>query len=160
MNGRSIRFGAAAAAGLTAFYIAVVWGASGSLQHLLDQARDDAIYLALIIGGFGTQIALVSELRRRHRLQHGAALAGAAGASASTAGMIACCAHHIADLAPFIGATGSAGFLTDYRIPFMLLGIGINATGVTIAARRLHTLRLPPHDDRHLNEGERCNAAA
>jgi hypothetical protein len=64
--------------------------------------------------------------------------AGGTGAGASTAGMVACCAHHLADLVPFIGATGLAAFLTGYRVPFMLIGIGINALGVTIAARHLH----------------------
>jgi len=140
VNPRSVRTGAAASAALAAFYVAVVWGASGSFAHLLDQARADWYFLVLIVGGFGTQVALVSELRRRHRLQHTAAVAGGAGMGASTAGMVACCAHHIADLAPFIGATGAATFLTDYRIPFMVVGIGVNAVGVAIAARRLrHT---------------------
>jgi len=61
--------------------------------------------------------------------------------------MVACCAHHLADLVPFIGATGLAAFLTGYRVPFMLVGIGINALGVTIAARRLHqTAKVHPEE--------------
>lgn len=140
MNRRSVRTGGLASAGLAFFYIVVVWAASGSFDHLVDQARADWYFLALILGGFGVQVALVSELRRRHRLQQAAAVAGGAGMGASTAGMIACCAHHIADLAPFIGATGAATFLTDYRIPFMVVGIGVNAAGVAIAARRLRRL--------------------
>ena len=137
MNPRSIRSGVLGGAGLILFYLVVVAGASGSWAHLTDQARQDWYYLVLIVGGFGTQVALMSELRRRHRLHHGVAAASGAGAGASTAGMIACCAHHIADLAPFIGATGAAAFLIDYRIPFMIVGIGVNAVGVVIAARRL-----------------------
>lgn len=137
---RSIRTGLLAALGLGMFYGLVVGFASGSLGHLAGQARRDWYFLALILGGFGVQVALVSELRRRHRLQHAAAAASGAGMGASTAGMIACCAHHIADLAPFIGATGAATFLLDYRIPFMVVGIGVNAVGVAVAARRLrHT---------------------
>ena len=157
MNPRSIRTGVLAGAGLMLFYVVVVAGASGSWEHLTDQARQDWYYLVLIVGGFGTQIALMSELRRRHRLHHGAAAASGAGAGASTVGMVACCAHHIADLAPFIGATGAAAFLTDYRIPFMVVGIGVNAIGVAVAARRLaqapavHAL---PHD-----KVETCAAA-
>jgi hypothetical protein len=157
VNPRSIRTGVLAGAGLMLFYVVVVAGASGSWEHLTDQARQDWYYLVLIVGGFGTQIALMSELRRRHRLHHGAAAASGAGAGASTVGMVACCAHHIADLAPFIGATGAAAFLTDYRIPFMLVGVGVNAIGVAIAARRLvHTpaVHAHPHD-----EVETCVAA-
>lgn len=157
MNARSVRAGTLASAGLALFYVVVVAGASGSLDHLVDQARQDWYYLAAIVAGFGVQVALISELRRRHRLQHAAAAAGGAGAGASTVGMVACCAHHIADLAPFIGATGAAAFLTDYRIPFMIVGIGVNAVGITIAARRLkHT---PLRDPRRHEEADACVAA-
>ena len=157
MSVRGARSGLVAAAALSTFYVAVVWGASGSFQHLVDQARADWYFLALIVGGFGTQVALVSELRRRHRLQHGAAAAGGAGAGASTVGMVACCAHHIADLAPFIGATGAAAFLTDYRIPFMIVGIGVNAVGIAVAARRLG--RTPPMPGIDLRDTHECVAA-
>lgn len=140
MSPRSLRAGLIAAAALGLFYAVVVAAASGSLGHLTDQARTDWYYLALIIAGFGVQVGLLSELRRRRHLENAAAVAGGAGVGASSAGMVACCAHHIADLAPFVGATGAAAFLIDYRVPFMLVGIGVNAVGVTIAARRLRRL--------------------
>jgi len=158
MTPRSVRAGVLAAASLALFYVVVVAGASGSWQHLTDQAANDWYYLVPIMGGFGVQVALVADLRRRHRLNRSAAAAGGAGAGASTAGMVACCAHHIADLAPFIGATGAATFLIDYRVPFMLVGIGVNAVGVTIAARRLR--RANAHHAVHEHEeGETCAAA-
>ena len=157
MNPRSVRVGALASAGLALFYVIVVTGASGSWGHFTDQARQDWAYLVLIVGGFGIQVTLMSELRRRHRLRHGVAAASGAGAGASTVGMVACCAHHLADLAPFIGATGAAAFLTDYRIPFMVVGIGVNALGVTIAARRLR--RLPSDHAHHDEETGACLAA-
>ena len=159
MNARSIRIGTLAAGGLGLLYAVVVAGASGSLSHLAGQARTDWYFLVLIMGGFGVQVALVSELRRRHRLQHATAVAGGAGLGASTAGMVACCAHHLVDLAPFIGATGAATFLINYRIPFMLVGIGVNAVGVTIAARRLRHLPAVAPGTHH-DELEKCDVAA
>ena len=158
MTRRSIRFGVLASAALAAFYVAVVWGASRSFGHLADQARSDWYYLLPIVGGFGLQVALVAELRARHRLHRAEAAAGGAGAGASTAGMIACCAHHLADLAPFVGATGAAAFLTDYRIPFMVVGIGVNAAGIAVAARRLLDTRPLVHSAHH--EEATCDAAA
>ena len=134
----SIRNGALAATGMVAFYVAVVWGASGSWGHVTEQVRQDWYYLTAIIGGFGIEVALVSELRRRRHLAHGAALTGGVGAGASTTGMIACCAHHIADLLPLVGAASAAGFLTDNRDIFMSAGIAVNAVAVLIAARALH----------------------
>jgi hypothetical protein len=157
MNPRSFRSGALASAALALIYVIVVAGASGSWDHLTDQMRQDWYYLVPIVAGLGVQVTLIAELRRRHRLQQAVAAAGGAGAGASTVGMVACCAHHIADLAPFIGATSAAAFLTDYRVPFMVLGIGVNAVGVTIAARRLrHTPLIDLH--RHV-ETDSCVAA-
>jgi hypothetical protein len=138
MRAPGVRAGVLAAAGPALLYVVVVAGASRSLGHLADQARADWYFLAAIVGGFGVQVALLAELRRRRRMQPATLAAGGTGAGASTAGMVACCAHHLADLVPFIGATGLAAFLTGYRVPFMLVGIGVNALGVTIAARRLH----------------------
>jgi hypothetical protein len=157
MNPRSFRSGALASAALALFYVVVVAGASGSWGHLTDQMRQDWYYLVPIVAGFGVQVALVAELRRRHRLQHAVAAASGAGAGASTVGMVACCAHHLADLAPFIGATGAAAFLTDYRVAFMVIGIAVNAAGVTIAARRLRrTALIAVHRD---EETDSCIAA-
>ena len=133
----SIWVGAAAAAALAALYAAIVWGASGSFAHLLDQVASDWYLLTPLAVGFGVQVGLVAELRRRHRMQASAAAAGGAGAVASTLGMVACCAHHVADLAPFIGATGAATFLTAYRLPFIFVGLAVTAIGITVSARRL-----------------------
>lgn len=134
---RSILVGLVGAMAIAMFYVLVVAAASGSWQHLADQIQADWYLLVLVVAGFATQVALLAELRRRQRLQVAAAAASGAGAGASAAGMIACCAHHIADLLPFLGASGAATFLYDYKIPFVLVGVGINVLGVAVAARRL-----------------------
>lgn len=141
---RSIVHGAIAASAMALFYIAVVRAASGSWGHLADQVRQDWYYLAAIVLGFGTQVALVSELRQRHHFNEHATITGGVGAGASTVGMVACCAHHLADLFPIIGAASAAGFVTDYRIPFMLVGIAINTVAVILVARQLR--RTTCHD--------------
>jgi len=157
VGARSIRLGLLAGAGLALFYVVVVAGASGSWTHLTEQARQDWYYLVPIVGGFGTQVGLMVELRRRHRLHHGAAAASGGGAGASSVGMVACCAHHLADLVPFLGATGAAAFLIDYRIPFMVVGIGVNAVGVATSVRRLQ--QAPPAQAARHEEVETCAAA-
>jgi len=134
---RSVFVGVLAAVGMGAFYAAVVGGVSGSFEHLVDQVGADWYLLLPISAGFGVQVGLLVELRRRHRMRRDAAAAGAAGAGASTVGMVACCAHHLADLAPFVGATAAATFLYDYRLAFMLGGLGMNGVGVAIGLRRL-----------------------
>jgi hypothetical protein len=139
----ALRAGVLAAAALCLLY-AVVVGGVGGIVHLGQQAVDDWPWLMLILAGFGTQVALFVELRRRHRL-HDAAIKTAAGggAGASAVGMVACCAHHIADLTPIMGVSGVAVFLTDYRTPIMIVGIAVNALGVVLATRRLRRTPLP-----------------
>ncbi len=143
MTIRSGRVGLIAAAGLGVFYAAVVGGVSRSLRHLGTQVASDWPWLAVILAGFGLQVALMWELRQRHRMNRTAATATGAGAGASAVGMVACCAHHVADVAPFLGAGAAATFLLDYRVPFMSAGIAINAVGLAIAIRRLRRLPRP-----------------
>lgn len=144
IGARSGLIGGAAGVMMAGFYGGVVGAASGSWFHLRDQIGQDWPYLVVIIAGFAVQVTLIAELRRRRRLTTQAAVAGGVGTGASTGGMIACCAHHLADLLPFVGVTGAAAFLIDYRVPFMLLGIGANGVGVYLAARRLQRLARGP----------------
>ena len=66
---------------------------------------------------------------------------------ASTAGMIACCAHHLADLAPFLGLAGAATILYDYRLMFVGVGLAINVVAIMLAVRRLRSMPSPPRDE-------------
>lgn len=147
LHPRSIRTGVIAGLALATFYVAVVAGASGSIDHLLDQTRTDWYLLVPIVAGFAVQVAFLVELRRRHRAHTQTMAAGGAGAGASTAGMIACCAHHLADLVPFLGATGAAAFLTEWRVAFMVVGIGVNAAAIAIAVHRLQQFPSGPRGD-------------
>lgn len=138
---RSRRAGFLAMAGMAGFYALVVGGLFGSTAHLADQVGKDWYLLLPIVAGFGAQVGLIVELRARHAVMGAAMGTGAAGTGSSTMGMVACCAHHVADLLPFLGATAAASFLYDVRIAFMAVGLGINAVAISIAARRL--LRSP-----------------
>ena len=68
------------------------------------------------------------------------ALAGA-GTGTSTAGMVACCAHHLADLAPLLELTGAAAFLAQYRLAFILVGLTVNLVGIVISLRTLGRIK-------------------
>ena len=133
---RAALAGLLGAAAMAGFYVLVLVLASGP-EHLADQVRADWPWLALIIAGVGTQVGMLVELRRRHRAARAATATATGGAGASGVGMVACCAHHIADLLPFLGATGAAASLLDYRVAFMVAGIGMSALGIGLTARRL-----------------------
>src|SRR4030065_442817 len=55
-----------------------------------------------------------------------------AGGTTSTIAMVACCAHHVADVLPILGLTAAATFLAQYRIVFMLVGLGTTLLGILI----------------------------
>lgn len=144
MNPRPVRAGVAGAAVLAATYAAVVGLASRSADHLADQATGDWYLLVPIVAAFGVQVGLLAELRRRRRLHRASMVAGGAGTAGSAAGMVACCAHHLADLAPFLGAAGVATFRYDQRVPLMLGGLAVNAVAIAVAAQLLRRLPAPP----------------
>lgn len=138
---RSALVGALAGLLLSAGFVGVLAGTAG-WTHLLRQVRADWWLLGPVVIGFALQVTLMAELRRRHRAARASAVSVGAGAGASGLGMLACCAHHVADLAPLAGAAGVATFLTGVQRPLMVAGIAINAIGVAVATRRLR--RFPP----------------
>ena len=150
MTRASARAGLLGLVGIMAFYGVVVGLASGSIDHLVDQVGADWWLLVPIMAGFAVQVALLTELRARH---HGATLAAgttSAGAGASAAGMVACCAHHLAELLPFLGIAGVATTLTAWRTELMLVGFGVNVVAIAIAWRRLRsTPRTHRHEEVH-----------
>jgi hypothetical protein len=58
--------------------------------------------------------------------------------------MVACCAHHLADVLPLIGFAGAALFLADYQTLFLLLGLLSNIVGIVYMLGTLHRHRLFP----------------
>ncbi len=124
-------------AGLTAstlllvFYTLVIWLSSRSLEHLLDLIREDGAFVGAITLGFGVQIALFSYLRgRMHHVSRSATVVGASGSGTSTIAMVACCLHHVTDIAPIAGLTGAALFLSEYKRDLMVFGLTMMLVGI------------------------------
>ena len=53
-----------------------------------------------------------------------------AGGATSTIAMLACCAHHVTDVLPILGLTAAATFLAQYRLAFMVVGLGTTLLGI------------------------------
>ena len=114
-------------------------------SHAMQQAAQDWLWVGLVALGFGTQIGLYAYLRV---IIHAAKAAGAtamtgAGTGTSTLGMIACCAHHLTDIAPLVGLTGAGGlsgaigFFTEWKYAFIGLGLVMNAIGIVVTLRTI-----------------------
>lgn len=121
--------------GLAGLYFAIV-SLAESPEHALNLAWQDRFIIGPIILGFGVQLGLYAILKTGAYVPAGAppksgALTGASGGISATA-MVACCAHHVADVLPLVGLTAASAFLAEYRIPFMLVGFTTTVIGILV----------------------------
>jgi hypothetical protein len=140
---KPLLYGALATAGLLALYLGIVTLAE-SWQHAVALLQEDLVLVAPIVVGFGVQIGLFMWLRLHAARGEGTASAGAlAGASGgtSTAAMVACCMHHVADVLPLLGFSAAAVFLAEYRIPFMIAGLMSNLAGILLLGHKIRRVR-------------------
>ena len=133
---RSVAAGLTGATALLGLYLGIISLAQG-IDHAFEQLATDAIFVGLMAAGFGTQVALFVELRTVDRRHRTAAAVTAAGTGTSAAAMLACCAHHLVDLLPFVGLSAAAVFLNAYKTPLFVVGIGMNLIGIVVISRQL-----------------------
>jgi YHS domain-containing protein len=124
---RSLAAGMAAILGLLVFYLGIITLAQG-WEHATAQLVDDRKFIVAIMLGFGTQVGLYTYLRGLHTQTTVGGVATSTGSSA--AAMLACCAHHLADVLPIVGVAGAAVFLNTYKTPLLWLSIVMNLAGV------------------------------
>ena len=139
--GLAVGAGSVGALALVALYLGIVTWAQGA-DHALELIWSDRVFVGLISAGFGTQVGLFTYLRllQGAMARESVALAGT-GTATSSISMVACCAHHLADVLPIVGLSGLAVFLVDFRTPLMLLGITMNLVGVVVMLRQLRRIR-------------------
>lgn len=137
----SIAAGLVGALALVGLYLGIVTWAQGR-EHALELLWVDRLFVGVISAGFGAQVGLFTYLRllQRAMARESVALAGA-GTATSSISMVACCAHHLADVLPIVGLSGLAVFLVEFRTPLMLLGIATNLVGIAVLLRQLRRIR-------------------
>jgi len=135
---RPLVAGMLAVLGLLVFYLGTITLAQ-SWAHARAQFVDDRNFIVAIVLGFGTQVGLYTYLRGLHA--HTAVGGVAASTGTSAAAMLACCAHHLADVLPIVGISGAAIFLNVYKTPLLWLGIGMNLAGVVYQLRKFREQR-------------------
>jgi YHS domain-containing protein len=131
---RPIVFGLLAVLGLLTFYLGIITLAQG-WAHALGQLAEDRWFFGAIASGFGTQVGLFTYLKELHA--QAAAGGVAASTGTSTAAMLACCAHHLADILPIVGLSGAAIFLNAYKTPLLWVGILMNLIGIIYLLRKI-----------------------
>ncbi|OGG24656.1 hypothetical protein A3A79_02235 [Candidatus Gottesmanbacteria bacterium RIFCSPLOWO2_01_FULL_43_11b] len=79
-----------------------------------------------LVLGFGIQVSLYTILKQRAK-----GLMATSGTSAS-AGMLACCAHHAADVLPILGLSAVATLIAQYQVPILSFTLLINILGIAV----------------------------
>lgn len=129
-----------AASGLLAFYLGLVAWAQG-WEHAWSLLREDLWFVAPITAGFAVQVGLFVYLRGLHAASTTGAAVTTGSAGTSGGAMLACCAHHLTDVLPFLGISGAAIFLNEIKTPLALIGLGMNAFGVGFLTLRIRRFR-------------------
>jgi copper chaperone CopZ len=130
---RPLLAGALGVTALLLLYLAIV-SLTESPTHAWQQLRQDLGFVLPIMAGFGVQAGLFAHLRWNVLARPSAALPASGGAT-STAAMVACCAHHLAEVLPFLGLSAAAVFLNEYRTWFLLTGVAMNLVGIAVMLR-------------------------
>ena len=131
-----IAYGVASSSLLLAVYFLLLTLVSG-WEFTLDQFMQYWYFVVALAVGFGVQIAMY--LRLRHVTFHGAGSGKVVAVSGgtSTAAMISCCTHYLANVLPILGATGVVALVAQYQTQLFWVGIAFNAAGVVYVGRKL-----------------------
>jgi Cu+-exporting ATPase len=133
---KPISYGITAAAVLLAVYFVILTLVSG-WEFTLDQFVQYWYFIVTLAVGFGVQIAMY--LRLRHVTMHvdGSGKVVAVSGGTSTAAMISCCTHYLANVLPVLGATGVVALVAQYQTQLFWVGLAFNAAGVIYVGRKL-----------------------
>lgn len=144
---RPVLIGIAGGLGLIGFYLGIITLAQG-WSHAVAQLAADRWFVAAIVAGFGIQAGLFAYLRGVHVQMRAGGVAATTGTS--TAAMLACCAHHLVDIAPILGLSGAVVVLNAYKTPLLWLGIVMNMAGIGFMLAKIrqhrHAACLPTAD--------------
>jgi Cu+-exporting ATPase len=128
--------GFAAFAALLILYLGILAAISG-WAFAIGQLRDFWGYIVTLGAGFGVQVALYLRLRQVlvHNARSGAVMATTG--TTSTAAMVSCCAHYLANAAPVLGAAGLVTFAAQYQVELFWIGLAFNAAGIAYIGSKL-----------------------
>lgn len=116
---------------LLTVYFAIVSLAQG-FGHAVEEFISLSYLMVPLVVGFGIQFSLFSYARLYAQAIHQGSASVTATGGLSTASVVACCAHHVTDLVPFVGITAAAAFLSAYQTFFIAIGLLSNIVGITI----------------------------
>lgn len=131
MTRRAVSIGIIATLILVGLYVGVVSGVSG-WSAMRSQFLTYWYFLLPLWLGFGLQVGLYVSLCQLLKAQPPSRSLVAATGTSSTAAMLACCTHYIANLVPVLGASGLVVFVSQYQAELFWLALIVNAAGTVV----------------------------
>ena len=126
---RPLQFGTGACLLLLAIYFGVVGLISG-LDFALEQFARFWYFIVPLALGFGLQVGLFTHLKHLVGKYGASSKVVALSGTTSTAAMVSCCAHYLANIVPILGIAGFLTVVAEYEVELFWLGLAFNATGV------------------------------
>ena len=126
---KSIRFGVLAVGIMLVVYFAVLTLVS-DWSFAKSQFSFYWYFILSLALGFGIQVGLYTYLRQiiKGGADSGKVL-GVTGAT-STAAMISCCTHYLANILPILGVIGLVTFVAQYQTELFWVGLLFNVMGI------------------------------
>lgn len=121
---------------LIVFYFSLMRLLAGSWNITISQFEKLWYYMIPLSLGFGIQVGLYNYLRNLAKSNTGKKVM-ITNTTTSAIGMVACCAHHLTDILPFIGLTAFSAFLITYQKPLLILGIFSNILGIYYLLKKI-----------------------
>ena len=87
--------------------------------------------------GFGIQIGLYSYLKQVVSHDGTPKTVIAISGTTSTAAMISCCAHYLANILPVLGVTGFISIIGQYQVELFWVGIIFNIGGIAYIGQKI-----------------------
>lgn len=132
----SIVYGTLASGSLLGIYFTVLSLVSG-WSFAQNQFASFWYFIVSLAIGFGIQIGLYAYLRGVIQGRHGEGKVLGVTGTTSTAAMISCCTHYLANLLPILGVAGVVTFVAQYQMQLFWVGLAANALGIAYITRKI-----------------------
>lgn len=133
---RPLQFGSAALLLLLVIYFVVVSLISGT-DFALEQFAQFWYFIVLLALGFGIQVGLYTYLKNLVGQHRASGKVVAVSGTTSTAAMVSCCAHYLANVVPILGVTGFLAVVAEYQVELFWVGLAFNAAGILYVASKV-----------------------
>ena len=133
---KSALLGTLAGAILLGVYFVILTLVSG-WGFAQDQFANYWYFIISLVAGFGIQIALYQYLKSLVHSGRGMGKVVGVSGTTSTAAMVSCCAHYLANLLPVLGTIGIVTFVAQYQIELFWVGLLFNLGGILYITNRV-----------------------